>query len=45
MIPVSAVTGQGLDKLVQKIQEKLFDGTSSYLEKTFKIPDGGEQLK
>ncbi|XP_052064541.1 putative GTP-binding protein 6 [Mytilus californianus] len=43
-MPISAVTGQGLDVLVGKIQHKLLGENSIYLEKRLKIPDSGDQL-
>ncbi|XP_063400036.1 putative GTP-binding protein 6 [Mytilus trossulus] len=43
-MPISAVTGQGLDVLVEKIQHKLLGENSIYLEKRLRIPDSGDQL-
>lgn len=42
--PVSAVTGQGLDKLLNKIQQKMFEDGTVYMEKKLKIPSSGDHL-
>ena len=43
-LAVSAVTGQGLGELLNRIQQKMFDNESMYMMKKLRIPSSGEHL-